>query len=136
VEPEFPVEFVVFGTPVSMQGTPASVRAWKQRIKDASYDSLPEMHAWYEGAVAVTIYHFPPTEMAADVDNIVKPILDALSGHILKDDRQVVRVTVQKFEPGLPALFGSPSAGLTTALTAERPVTYIAISNEPFGEIA
>lgn len=136
MEPEFPVEFIVFGTPVSLQGGPTSRDAWKARVKEASYQGLPEMHSWYEGSVAVTIYHFPPTEMAADVDNVIKPILDALGGHILKDDRQVVRVTIQKFEPGQPAEFTAPSDVLTTALTAGRPVTYIHISDTPFGDIA
>ncbi len=38
--------------------------------------------------------------MQGDVDNIVKPILDALSKHIYNDDGQVERIWVQKFEPG------------------------------------
>ncbi len=36
---------------------------------------------------------------AGDIDNIVKPILDALCHHIYMDDRQVQRLVVQKFEP-------------------------------------
>lgn len=135
MEPEFPIEFVVFGTPVSLQASGRTREGWKQRVKEASYDGLPEMHVWYEGPVAVTIFHFPPTDMIGDIDNIIKPILDALSAHLMKDDNQVVRVTVQKFEPGQPASFSNPSAVLAKALTGTRPVTYIQVSDTPFGVI-
>ena len=37
--------------------------------------------------------------MQGDVNNIVKPIVDALSRHLYLDDHQVQRVVVQKFEP-------------------------------------
>lgn len=93
------------------------------------------MHIWYEGPVAIKIFYFPPGQMIGDIDNIIKPIIDSLSEHIIKDDNQVVRVTAQKFEEGQPASFSDPSEVLTTALTAIRPVTYIHISDNPFGEI-
>ena len=136
MEPEFPFEFLVFGTPLSQQASSTSKQEWKQRIREESAKKLPEMSFCYEGHVAVTIYHFPQSVMVGDVDNIVKPILDALGAHLYKDDNQVVRVAVQKFEAGQPAIFTNPSAALTEALTGPRPVTYIEISNEPFGEVA
>lgn len=136
MEPEFPVEFLVFGTPLSLQASGRSREEWKKRVREASNDSLPEMHVWYEGPVAVTIYYFPPTEMPGDVDNIIKPILDALSAHLFKDDHQVVRVTVQKFEPGQPAIFSDPSPVLTKALLSAPPVSYVHVTDSPFGEIA
>ena len=44
-----------------------------------------------------TLFYFPAVEMAGDIDNIVKPVLDALGKHIYVDDRQVHRVLVQNF---------------------------------------
>jgi Holliday junction resolvase RusA-like endonuclease len=75
VEIQFPVEFVVQGTPVSLQAARAkSKEAWKQRVKEASYDALPEVHFSTEAPISVTLFYFPATEMQGDVDNIVKPV--------------------------------------------------------------
>jgi crossover junction endodeoxyribonuclease RusA len=135
MEPDFPVEFIVFGTPVSLQASGNSKEKWKERVREASNDSLPEMCFSFGGPIAIDLYYFPSTEMEGDIDNIVKPILDAMTAHIYRDDRQVVRVTVQKFEPGQPADFANPSKTLTDALIGNRPFTYIRITDEPFGEV-
>src|SRR2546427_13216168 len=45
--------------------------------------------------VTISNYH---TETPPDVDNIIKPILDALKGLVYRDDVQVHKVTSQKFE--------------------------------------
>lgn len=34
----------------------------------------------FQGPVAATIFYFPSAAMQGDIDNIVKPILDALVG--------------------------------------------------------
>lgn len=74
--------------------------------------------------------------MAGDVDNIVKPILDALNGQAYTDDRLVERVVSQKFEPDVAWSFGSPSVQLTAALDAisatdePQPVVYIRIDDD------
>ena len=100
MEIAFPVEFVVQGTPVSLQAKRAESRtAWKDRVKRASYSSLPENHFLTDIPVLVTLFYFPAAAMEGDIDNIVKPVLDALCRHIYVDDNQVERVWVQKFEP-------------------------------------
>jgi crossover junction endodeoxyribonuclease RusA len=83
VEIEFPFEFVVEGTPVSLQtARPESLHQWKTRIVEASRPVLPEGHFATDNPLAVTLYYFPSDRMAGDIDNIVKPILDAMSRHI------------------------------------------------------
>jgi hypothetical protein len=90
VEISFPFEFNVFGTPVSLQAKRAVSRlAWKQRVKDASQTALPEGHFSTTNPLSVTLFYFPSSEMQGDVDNIVKPVLDALRQHIYQDDRQL-----------------------------------------------
>jgi len=74
--------------------------------------------------------------MAGDIDNIVKPVLDALGRHIYLDDRQVHRVLVQKFEPGNVFEFAAPSSTLQDALNRAKPVLYIRLSNDPFEDLA
>jgi len=130
MEIEFPVEFVVHGTPISSQGSSASKKAWKKSVKDASYTALPEGHWWYEGEVAVTIYYFPSSPMGGDIDNIVKMTLDAMSAHILKNDKQVARVVVQRFNPDSIFAFSDPSEKLVEALTSEGPSVFIRLSSD------
>lgn len=88
IEIEFPLEFVVAGTPVSLQAKRReSLDQWKSRIVDASRTVLPEGHFATDDPLAITLYYFPDSQMQGDIDNIVKPILDALERHVYMDDR-------------------------------------------------
>jgi Holliday junction resolvase RusA-like endonuclease len=79
VEIAFPLEFIVSGTPVSLQAKRGESRtAWKDRVRHASSSSLPEGHFATDAPISVTLFYFPAAEMEGDIDNIVKPILDAL----------------------------------------------------------
>ena len=73
--------------------------------------------------------------MQGDIDNIVKPVLDALERHIYIDDRQVQRVLVQKFEPGSVFSFTRPSPILGNALEQSKPALYIRLSDDPFEDL-
>lgn len=132
VEIVFPVEFIVQGTPVSLQvKRTESKNIWKERVKQASYSALPEGHFATDLSLAVTLFYFPDGQMQGDVDNIVKPILDALDKHIYFTDRQIERVWVQKFEPGRIFQFRNPSASLAEALVGQKPLLYIRVGNDP-----
>jgi len=131
VEIVFPMEFIVQGTPVSLQVKRAESKTiWKERVKQASYTVLPEGHFATGSSLAVTLFYFPDGEMQGDVDNIVKPILDALDKHIYFSDRQIERVWVQKFEPGRIFQFRNPSASLAEALEGQKPLLYIRLGND------
>src|SRR5215204_4961853 len=121
-EIQFPIEFVVSGTAVSLQNKGRrSLRNWQARVKEASRVALPDAHFASESPIAITLYYFPGTSMQGDIDNIIKPILDALNRHIYVNDYQVQRVLVQKFEPDNIFPFSSPSSTLAVALTARKP---------------
>jgi hypothetical protein len=136
VQIRFPVEFVVPGTAVSAQAKRAvALSEWKRRIVIASRTTLPQGHFASSDPLSITLFYFPAAPMQGDIDNIVKPILDALSRHIYVDDRQLQRVVVQKFEPGNVFGFTSPSATLADALNKPKPVLYIRLSDDPFEEL-
>lgn len=136
VQIEFPLEFVVAGTPVSLQAKRrASLDEWKSRIVEASRTVLPEGHFAADDPLAITLYYFPNSEMQGDIDNIVKPVLDALERHIYIGDRQVQRVLVQKFEPGSVFSFTRPSPILGNALEQSKPALYIRLSDDPFEDL-
>jgi crossover junction endodeoxyribonuclease RusA len=135
MELSFPIEFLVYGTAVSLQSKrPESRTEWKERVKGASKNAIPQPHFASDAPISVTLYYLPEAAMRGDVDNIVKPILDALSGHIYIDDRQVERLVVQKFEPGMAFTFKNPSQTFASALGGERPVLYIRLSDRPMEE--
>jgi Holliday junction resolvase RusA-like endonuclease len=132
VEIEFPLEFIVRGTPVSLQAKRAQSKIeWKDSVKRASYIALPEGHFWSDVSISVTLFYFPNTTMEGDVDNIVKPVLDALCKHIYRDDKQVDRVWVQKFEPGRVFKFTNPSEVLAEALDGEKPLLFVRLGDDP-----
>ncbi|WP_353204789.1 RusA family crossover junction endodeoxyribonuclease, partial [Sphingomonas sp.] len=82
------------------------------------------------------IYYFLAAPMAGDVDNILKPILDALVGIAYLDDHLVERVLSQKFEPETDWSFDAPTERLSAALDTRSaseepaPVVYILIDND------
>jgi crossover junction endodeoxyribonuclease RusA len=128
----FPLEFLVSGTAVSLQAKRReSVDRWKARIRDATRNVLPDGHFATDGPMSVTLFYFPESEMVGDIDNIVKPILDAMCQHIYIDDYQVKRVLVQKFEPGKVFQFGSPSPILEGAIVGDKPLLYVRLSTIP-----
>ena len=134
---QFPIEFIVHGTPVSQQAKRSESREeWKRRVKSASRQALPASHFASDERIAVTLYYLPDEPMQGDIDNIVKPILDALSRHIYLDDRQVERLVVQKFEPDNVFTFTQPSQTFATALRAMPPLLYVRVSNDPFEELS
>ena len=135
MEIEFPIEFAIVGTPISSQGSSRAKKAWKAEVKQASYAALPEQHIWYEGEVSVTIYYFPSAPMMGDVDNLIKMTLDALVGHILKDDRQVTRIVMQKFEPDSVFAFSKTTDVLAGCLANEDPSVYVRISADVHEEL-
>jgi crossover junction endodeoxyribonuclease RusA len=76
----FPLEFLVHGTPVSLQAKrPAAKTEWRERVKDASRTVLPEEHFASDERMAVTMYYLPDEPIQGDIVNIVSPILAALN---------------------------------------------------------
>jgi crossover junction endodeoxyribonuclease RusA len=136
VEIEFPLEFVVEGTPVSHQAKERkSIEQWKSRIIEASRATLPEGHFATDVPLSITLFYFPAGSMEGDLDNIVKPILDALERHIYINDAQIRRILVQKFEPQDSVKFVSPSPALQDALNKSASMLYIRLSDDPYEDL-
>lgn len=133
--PDLPIEFIVHGTAISLQGSAHAREAWKARVRTAGMGAVPPASFALIERLAVTIYYFPEGEMIGDIDNIVKPILDALCPHLYLDDRQVERLVVQKFESDRIFNFSAPSAALADALAAGQATVYIRLSDHPHEEL-
>ena len=129
----YPVEFFVTATPISLQGSNRSKERWRATIRDEARQRIretDELGFLDRRPLAVTVYYFPAAPMGGDVDNIVKPIMDALTRVAYMDDRDVERVVVQKFEPQGEWEFTDPSDQLAVALDALPPVVYVRVDDD------
>lgn len=136
MEPDFPFEFIVLGTPVSSQRDNSKAKQeWKELVREASTPKLPHMHFATEKPLAVTLYYYPEERMMGDIDNIIKLTLDAMCKHVYQDDEQIERIVIQKFEKGRVFEFNDPSEILAKCLLGPKPALYIRISNDPYEEL-
>ena len=131
----FPIEFLIWDTPRSHQS--ANTRAkerWRRQVHEIAASHarmLGDLHYIDERPLALTLLYFPPAPMDGDIDNIVKLIADGMVSVFYPDDRVLERIVVQKFEPGVPAVFRTPTATLEQAAsTRTRPVLYIRLDDD------
>ncbi len=90
-----PFEFRIKGPPVSVQTRRrARLLAWKQQVAAAAIAALNGV-APCTCEVRLTITYYYEGE-SPDVDNIIKPIQDALIGHVYVDDEQVADTRSRK----------------------------------------
>ena len=130
----FPVEFVIRDTPRSHQSSNAKGKElWKQKVGDIANAHVRTQREFVfidQRPLAATIFYFPPTEMDGDVDNIVKLIIDGMVTVIYPDDRLLERIVVQKFEPGVEAVFHTLTPMLEQAVETDPPVIYVRIDDD------
>ena len=79
---------MVTGTPLSQGASSKSKERWKTKVA-AEADAAASFG--YVGPLCVTVAYFCAA-LGVDVDNILKPILDAMKGIVYHDDRQIVQV--------------------------------------------
>lgn len=84
------LEFVVMGTPVSVQGSGEAKRFWQQRVTRAAMEARPNGQSSSFDDLVLRVAYFYVYAPAADLDNVVKPLQDALKGVAFDDDIQVV----------------------------------------------
>jgi crossover junction endodeoxyribonuclease RusA len=82
------VDFVVLGVPKSVQARPRSIQRWKEQVRAAAESDWPagEPPLDHKVQIHVTYYH---DSAPLDVDNMLKPIQDALVGLVYLDDGQL-----------------------------------------------
>lgn len=91
-----PLEFTIKGPPVSVQTRNRQrLQSWKQKVGAAAIAALPGGTVPFQGQVALVITYYYDGE-SPDVDNIIKPIHDALKGIVFVDDTQVVETKSRK----------------------------------------
>ena len=127
---KFPLELVIKGVPLSLGASSGSRQRWQARLASVARQELQEGYWLTSARVAATIFYFPDAAMEGDIDNIVKPILDAFNKVVYFDDRQVGRLLVQNFEPGRTFTFEQPTPRLLECAAMHGPRTYIRCDDE------
>jgi crossover junction endodeoxyribonuclease RusA len=91
-----PFEFTIQGPPVSNQTrNRARLRQWKADVRAAAQARVPANSAPVADAVQFTVTYYYEGD-SPDVDNIIKPIQDALNGVVFVDDAQVAETKARK----------------------------------------
>ncbi|MGK7895586.1 MAG: RusA family crossover junction endodeoxyribonuclease [Xenococcus sp. (in: cyanobacteria)] len=89
-------EFIVDGPPVSQQTRRRErLRAWKAIVRQEAEKYWSSEQKTATGLVMLKVTYFYDS-VAMDVDNIVKPIQDAIIGLVYVDDNQITDVLVRK----------------------------------------
>jgi Holliday junction resolvase RusA-like endonuclease len=109
-----PFTYWVFGRPVSVQNDdgakPARLPAWRKAVsaalaREVAASSKDRGIVPVEDPVEVQIYWLsadPSDASQPDLDNMLKPFIDALNKTVIGDDRQVHRILAEKAPIGSP----------------------------------
>lgn len=93
-----PFEFAIDGPPVSQQARRRElVRQWSRSVRDAALQRWNANASPVAEVIMLTIIYFY-NDVPMDVDNIPKPILDALKGLVYVDDSQITDLFCLKRE--------------------------------------
>ena len=130
------VEFTVSGIAVSRSARSQRRRDWIDRVRGQALEAAKQQGQILDAPVSVGvlfIYRFKTDEdrVLADLDNMAKTTLDGLTGTVLRDDVQINKLSLQRFDgkDPTPERFDR-SQILTTALSSiKRHFVYIKITD-------
>ena len=103
------------------------LQEWKEEVHRAANRSW-DADQPVEGPITVTITYFFD-DVPFDVDNIPKPILEALIGLVYIDDSQVFDLTCRKRELTEDLQVHNPSPDLLEFLNKSEQVLHISVVN-------
>ena len=124
-----PFEFTVDGAALSQRGDRGNLEKWRKRVKNSA------IQRWHgqppvaeEIMVTVTCFHLPKK---FDIDNILKPILDAMSKLIYVDDKQITDLHCYKRVVRTDLEVRNPSSVLRDALGRSAQFVHIVVADAP-----
>ncbi|MGK7877972.1 MAG: RusA family crossover junction endodeoxyribonuclease [Xenococcaceae cyanobacterium] len=127
----FPFDFIVTGSPVSLQTNNRTLlQSWKGKVRQAAVARLPVGTVPTIEPVQVIITHYYDTT-SLDIDNIAKPILDALNLLVYIDDKQITDLTVRKRDINSLFRVRRMPAVIAQAFATGEPFVYVKIDVPP-----
>ena len=137
--PALLIEFVVNGTPRSLQGSARGVEAWKQVVRAAANRATNDRDKRVDYIdVGVRIFHFcfDWGDTDGDLDNIAKPIVDAICLEAIFNDNQVKQLILRRTDlrkHKLTEIVGATpllAERIERALSDEGGFVYIAVEGD------
>ena len=130
-----PFEFVIDGPPVSQQTRRRErVRQWRDEVQRVAAQHWPTGELPVTGPIMLTITYFYDS-ISMDVDNLPKPILDALKGLVYLDDEQVTDVLCRKRNLNRDFRVDNPSSVLADGLSRGNEFLYVVVAEAPDQEV-
>ena len=123
----FPFEFTVEGVALS-QGARGKGK-WQEHVRHSAAQRWHRQSPVGE-AIMVTITCFYRNRQF-DLDNILKPILDAMNRLIYEDDKQITDLHTHKRVLSADLEARSPSSVLSIALARPTPFVHIIVDHAP-----
>ena len=130
IDVAIPFELTVYGIPVSQQTRKrCRLKEWRQDVCSAAKREWTEEPSDF-GPLMVTITYVYD-EVILDVDNIPKPILDALKQVVFSDDSQVTDMLCRKRDLNADLQVQAFSPVLSEALARSAPFVHIIVDHAP-----
>ena len=129
-----PLEFTIDGSPVSQQARRRQrVREWQQEVRNVAEREWKGEPPVAEELMVTIIYVYDAIPL--DVDNIPKPILDALKGLVFINDNQITDLICRKRDMSTELQVQYFSPALDEALDGSTPFVHIIVGNAPDQEM-
>ncbi len=130
-----PFEFIIDGSPVSQQTrNKAGLYEWREKVRLVAEQHWPAEVSPVNGPVMFTIMYFYDRR-ALDVDNVPKPILDALKGLVFLDDNQVTDLVCRKRYVRSEFRGDNTSRVLSEAMDRDSDFLYVTVEEAPNQEV-
>lgn len=130
-----PFEFVIDGPPVSQQARRRErVREWRDQVQKVASKYWPSEELPVTEPVMLAIMYFYD-RVSMDVDNIPKPISDALKGLVYMGDEQVTDILCRKRNRNSAFRVENPSSVLADGLSRGNEFLYIVVMEAPDQEV-
>jgi hypothetical protein len=126
------LEFVVEGVPASRQSSARRREQWQEAVRRAAREAIREEDKIDGECRGIVVYLYFETTLL-DVDNIVKPISDALVAIAYGEDSLVSEWIVRKTDLERTQLDDPPppiSRHIDEWLAAKQPFVYICVVDE------
>ncbi len=130
-----PFEFVIPQRPVSQQARRQErLRDWKEFVAEHARLAINEPRALATEPIALKLLYLYD-EAALDVDNILKPIQDALIGVLFEDDSVITDVEIRRRWRRTTFTVNAVSPILAAGLELGREFVYVALSDAPAQDV-
>jgi crossover junction endodeoxyribonuclease RusA len=129
--PPLPWDFAVIGTPVSHQASSASRARWKAAVAAAAQAAWPADTQPLDGKLQIRVTCFHDSAPPLDVDNMLKPIQDALIGIVYADDKQLTDTHGALRDMNAQFWLRGMTPALAAGFIADAPFVHVEVSGPP-----